>query len=119
MVRKQLKQEYDQKSTSTTLPRNASAVSGFEFSHSTAPSSEGNVPSTGSASALSLGAAAFIIDGLGCIAPLTAGDIAPLSGARNLSISACSTAEVCASETLARKLVSKPNAMATTAASTN
>src|SRR3569623_2167380 len=103
MVRRQLIQKKVQKSTSTTLPRNASAVSGFEFCHSTAPSSEGNVPSTGSASALSLGAAAFIIDGLGCIAPLTAGDIAPLlSGARNLSISACSTAEVCASDTFAR-----------------
>src|SRR3569623_138692 len=101
MVRRQLIQKKVQKSTSTTLPRNATAVSGFEFSHSTAPSSEGNVPSTGNVPALSCGAFAFIIDGLDCIAP-PAGAIAVLSGPRNLSISACSTAEVCASETLVR-----------------
>jgi hypothetical protein len=44
-------QEYVQKSTNTTLPRSDAAVSGGEFNQSTPPESEGNVASTGSASA--------------------------------------------------------------------
>src|SRR5215831_3718680 len=63
--RRQLMQEYVQKSTSTTLPRRPSAVSGAELSHSTAPDSDGIVPSTGYAPAAA--ASLFIIvalDGL-------------------------------------------------------
>ena len=37
-----------QKSTSTTLPRNASGDSGGEFSHVVAPEMSGSRPSTGS-----------------------------------------------------------------------
>src|SRR5882757_3377887 len=43
--RKQLMQEYVQKSMRTTLPLSCSRVSGAEFSHFTAPSKLGNVPS--------------------------------------------------------------------------
>src|SRR5256885_10644479 len=39
---------YVQKSTTTTLPRKASGVSGCELSHVTAPAREGRVPSMGS-----------------------------------------------------------------------
>src|SRR5688572_5052511 len=45
MVRRQLMQEYAQKSTSTTLPRRLSRVRGLEFSQPVAPSSGGNGPS--------------------------------------------------------------------------
>src|SRR4051812_29379277 len=50
-ARRQLMQEYVQKSTTTTLPRRPSAVSGAELSHSVAPSSGGSVPCTGRAPA--------------------------------------------------------------------
>src|SRR5712671_622172 len=39
---------YVQKSTTTTLPRKASGVSGCELSHVMAPAREGSVPSMGS-----------------------------------------------------------------------
>ena len=45
MVRRQLMQEYAQKSTSTTLPRSDSRVSGGEFSQPVMPSSAGMGPS--------------------------------------------------------------------------
>src|SRR5579872_3488454 len=48
IARRQLMHEYVQKSTSTTLPRSPFDVSGGEFTHATAPSSDGIVPSTGS-----------------------------------------------------------------------
>src|SRR5438046_7506512 len=41
-------QVYVQKSTTTTLPRKASGVSGCELSHVMAPAKEGRVPSIGS-----------------------------------------------------------------------
>ncbi|MFS2041671.1 LPXTG cell wall anchor domain-containing protein [Agrobacterium tumefaciens] len=51
----------------TTLPRNCSRVSGGELSHSTAPSSDGALPSTGSseraAAALALAPAAVAASG--------------------------------------------------------
>ena len=53
--------EYVQKSTSTTLPRRLAAVSGGELSHCTAPSSDGSVPSTGSAAAACVVSTARII----------------------------------------------------------
>src|SRR5271165_6446031 len=49
---------------STTLPLRASMVSGGEFSHSTAPESEGAAPSTGRASVVKLGFAFIIMAGL-------------------------------------------------------
>ena len=45
---------YVQKSTSTTLPRKPSVVSGGEFNHSTAPVMGGMVPSMGKPLALEL-----------------------------------------------------------------
>jgi hypothetical protein len=43
-VRSQLMQVYVQKSTTTTFPRSAAGVRGWEFSHPVAPASEGNPP---------------------------------------------------------------------------
>src|SRR5688572_5599722 len=45
MVRRQLMQEYAQKSTTTTLPRRPSRVSGWLLSQPVAPSSGGKGPS--------------------------------------------------------------------------
>src|SRR5689334_11398007 len=45
MARRQLMQEYAQKSTTTTLPRSASRVSGLGFSQPVAPSRGGSGPS--------------------------------------------------------------------------
>src|SRR6187551_2169566 len=50
-ARRQLMHEYVQKSTSTTLPRNASRDSGAELSQRVAPASDGIAPSTGNAPA--------------------------------------------------------------------
>src|SRR5687768_8212446 len=46
IARRQLMQEYVQKSMTTTLPRNPSRVSGFELSQPVAPVSAGISPST-------------------------------------------------------------------------
>src|SRR6185312_719077 len=56
-VRRQLTHEYVQKSITTTLPRRPAAVSGGELSHSTAPSSDGSVPSIGGGNAPSFAVA--------------------------------------------------------------
>src|SRR5881394_2174815 len=45
-ARRQLMQEYVQKSMTTTLPRKASRVSGEEFNQPVAPASDGISPST-------------------------------------------------------------------------
>src|SRR5690349_24823517 len=46
MARRQLMQEYAQKSSTTTLPRRDCFVSGFEFSQPVTPASSGMSPST-------------------------------------------------------------------------
>src|SRR5450830_359367 len=77
-LRRQLMQEYVQKSTSTTLPFRLAAVSGGEFNHCTAPSSGGSGPSDGRTAGAETVAAAIM-------APLLAGL------GLNLSSSDCSS----------------------------
>src|SRR3972149_181244 len=84
--------EYVQKSTSTTLPRSISTVSGGEFSHCVAPDKDG---------AMRL-SAEFVAPGL----------------AASCAINRCSVSAVLKNENCARKRVSQPSAITTTPAST-
>ncbi len=121
-MRRQLTQEYVQKSTMTTLPRSPAAVSGGELSHSTAPSSGGIVPSIGGGNALSFAVAtAFGIIALPVSVRVMTDSIespffavsAPIR-----STSDCSMRFVLAVETRASQPVSAPSAIATTATRT-
>ena len=95
-------------------------MSGGEFSHSTAPSSGGNPPSTPSASvAAAEGFADIVMPGAPDIAPDIAIDPpGACAGLPNLSSRPCSRPVVLASEACVRAPVSRPRAMATTPTST-
>ena len=95
------------------MPFSPSLVSGGEFSHSTAPASDGMTPSTGNACFLGFAA---IITMLG--APVSIARICPPGGAWIRSTSPCSKDVVPASDTCVRNPVSRPSAIATTATST-
>src|ERR1035438_6251530 len=86
-------QEYVQKSTRTTLPFSSSRVSGGEFSHFTAPSKLGNVPSCPSS---------IVPDG----AVAVPGAVEYATG-RKRSNNLCSTPDVLDSESLRRTPVSR------------
>src|SRR6185437_1125494 len=128
-VRRQLMQEYVQKSTSTTLPLSSSGVRGLLFNQATAPSSEGKSPSTGSEAcpwlapapairiielpdmAIEFAAMEFFAIELDVRAP-------PRGCTPEMSTSDCSSPEVLCSDSRVSTPVSRPNATAPTAIST-
>src|ERR1700727_350497 len=100
-------QEYVQKSTTTTLPRRATASSGGEFNQAVAPARDGKSPSTGSAFAVSACDATGVPAMELLIAMVLAVGFTP-------SISVCSNLLVLVVDRRASTVVSHPKAMATT-----
>src|ERR1700722_13184873 len=105
-------QEYVQKSTNTTLPRNSAGVSGAEFSQAVAPLKDGISPSIGSAASCAPGPCmAMVILALRGVPP---GGVPPLI----LSMSDDSSRLVPPMDQRVSTLLSQPEAMARTASNT-
>src|SRR5262245_14129649 len=100
MARKQLMHEYVQKSTTTTLPRNVSGVSGAELSHVSAPAKDGTCPSRSSvappgALALAAMAAPPVIAALPVIAPPDIVPVIAIAGSAAIAVAGGMSGAAC------------------------